>query len=269
MPGVRVYQLAKELKVQSALIVELLDRLGKEVHSDLSSIDDVTASLVRERLTVALAVEKKRLADERRTDEPIPAAVPADEPAAAPAVVADVELFAPPVSEIPAEGEVEVPARVPAAAAPPAEVPKPTPPPAPQAAVPVPLDPQRPRVFAAKRLVPKMVPPRTAPPSGYGQRCASEPSSGRGAAGDLAARADAARGAAPALGGRTHGPARTPGPGRDADPAPTANRVTRAKGSTSHRPLAAEAGSSPSSIDSALGIRDRQGARQARPEIEG
>ena len=41
MPGVRVYQLAKELRVQSALIVELLDRLGKEVHSDLSSIDDV------------------------------------------------------------------------------------------------------------------------------------------------------------------------------------------------------------------------------------
>ena len=39
MPKVRVYQLAKELKVQSALILELLDRMGQEVKSDLSSLD--------------------------------------------------------------------------------------------------------------------------------------------------------------------------------------------------------------------------------------
>src|SRR5580765_1133201 len=69
MPGVRVYQLAKELKVQSALILELLDRLGKDVHSDLSSIDDPTAHLVRERLTTALANEKKRLLEQQRAED--------------------------------------------------------------------------------------------------------------------------------------------------------------------------------------------------------
>ena len=47
MPKLRVYQLAKELKVQSALILELLDRLGKEVKSDLSSLDAETADAVR------------------------------------------------------------------------------------------------------------------------------------------------------------------------------------------------------------------------------
>jgi translation initiation factor IF-2 len=236
MPGVRVYQLAKELKVQSALIVELLDRLGKEVHSDLSSIDDVTASLVRERLTVALAVEKKRLADERRTDEPIPAAAPADEPAAAPAVAADVELSAPPVAEIPAEGETDAPARVPAAAAPPTDTPKATPPPAPQPPVPAPLEPQRPRLFAAKRLVPKMVPPRTAPPSAYGQRSAPPsrpPAPAR--AGDLARLSPMPpRAAAPAPGvaGRTAppGPPRPPAPGRATPAADRESRRARAKG---------------------------------------
>ena len=43
MTKVRVYQLAKELKVQSVLILELLDRLGREVKSDLSTLDDDTA----------------------------------------------------------------------------------------------------------------------------------------------------------------------------------------------------------------------------------
>src|SRR6185436_20998277 len=104
MPGVRVYQLAKELKVQSALIVELLDRLGKEVHSDLSSIDDLTASLVRERLTVALAVEKKRLLDEKRSDDEPVAAAPPAEPPAEPASVA-VATETEPVTPMEAESE--------------------------------------------------------------------------------------------------------------------------------------------------------------------
>ena len=51
MEKVRVYQLAKELKVQSALILELLDRLGREVSSDLSMLDTGTAELVRHRVT--------------------------------------------------------------------------------------------------------------------------------------------------------------------------------------------------------------------------
>ena len=64
MPKVRVYQLAKELKVQSALILELLDRLGREVKSDLSTLDADTAALVRGRLTAAIEAERRRL--ERR-----------------------------------------------------------------------------------------------------------------------------------------------------------------------------------------------------------
>ena len=44
MQKVRVYQLAKELKVQSALILELLDRMGQEVKSDLSVLDLDTAA---------------------------------------------------------------------------------------------------------------------------------------------------------------------------------------------------------------------------------
>ena len=160
MPGVRVYQLAKELKVQSALIVELLDRLGKEVHSDLSSIDDLTAGLVRERLAVALAVEKKKLLDEKRSEDdatPAASATPieveapetAHEPAAAVAAPLEspVEAVAadPGHEPVPAPADAEAPKPAPVAAAPP---------------VPAPREPGRPRVFAAKRLVPKMVPPR-------------------------------------------------------------------------------------------------------------
>ncbi len=81
MAGVRVYQLAKELRVQSALILELLDRLGKEVKSDLASIDVNTAELVRRRLVAAIAEEKRRLAEEKRAAEE--AAIPEAEPAAA------------------------------------------------------------------------------------------------------------------------------------------------------------------------------------------
>jgi len=65
MDKVRVYQLAKELKVNSALILELLDRLGREVKSDLSMLDIRTAELIRERVTVALTAERKRLSEER------------------------------------------------------------------------------------------------------------------------------------------------------------------------------------------------------------
>jgi translation initiation factor IF-2 len=64
MQKVRVYQLAKELRVQSALILELLDRMGKEVKSDLSTLDGSTADRVREKVTVAIEAERRRLAEE-------------------------------------------------------------------------------------------------------------------------------------------------------------------------------------------------------------
>src|SRR5262245_49648745 len=131
MPGVRVYQLAKELKVQSALILELLDRLGKDVHSDLSSIDDPTAHLVRERLTTALANEKKRLLEQQRAQDGGPAAAPSpSEPAVAIAEPVAVSATAEPAStEAPLEpvsADSDIPAApVPAAPAPaPAETPK-------------------------------------------------------------------------------------------------------------------------------------------------
>jgi len=242
MPGVRVYQLAKELRVQSALIVELLDRLGKEVHSDLSSIDDLTASLVRERLTVALAVEKKRLLDEQKTDDDtvIVEASPAP-PAEAPEVEPEAEAASPQIAtsaeslpEIQTETDASV--RPPIAAAPPADTAKPSPPLAP----PVPTGPPeapRPRVFAAKRLVPKMVPPRTAGATGgYGQRSAPParpPAPPR--AGDLARLGPLPpRTAAPPPGtaGRPPAPgtARPPAPGRATPSADRESRRARAKG---------------------------------------
>jgi translation initiation factor IF-2 len=82
MAKVRVYQLAKDLKVQSALILELLDRMGEEVKSDLSTVDEPTAELVRIRITSALEVEKERLAHELEVESEIAEvpATPADEP---------------------------------------------------------------------------------------------------------------------------------------------------------------------------------------------
>jgi len=180
MPGVRVYQLAKELKVQSALILELLDRLGKEVHSDLSSIDVSTATLVRERLTAALETEKKRLLDEKRADDeaaPVAAAeagastAPTSKPEPPAGAPPSVELLDRPTEESTPEPIAAVPATAELPKAPPATPLAAATPPAPAASAPTgPPEPARPRVFAAKRLVPKMVPPRTASTGGYGQR---------------------------------------------------------------------------------------------------
>ena len=132
MPKMRVYQLAKELQVQSALVLELLDRMGQEVRSDLSVLDPDTAKLVRDRVTKAIAVERKRLEGERKLETE--AGVPPEE------------------TKVAASPEPE----------PPAEKPKPpvaTPPPPPNVpAAPV-MAPRtagarKPRVFPARRLVP-------------------------------------------------------------------------------------------------------------------
>ena len=65
MAKMRVYQLAKELQVQSALILELLDRMGQEVRSDLSTLDSDVTEKVRAQITAALNAEKERLAKEQ------------------------------------------------------------------------------------------------------------------------------------------------------------------------------------------------------------
>ena len=59
MAKMRVYQLAKELQVQSALILELLDRMGQEVRSDLSTLEQKVTEEVRTQITQALNVEKE------------------------------------------------------------------------------------------------------------------------------------------------------------------------------------------------------------------
>ena len=69
MPKLRVYQLAKELQVQSALVLELLDRMGQDVRSDLSVLENDVAELVRDKVTRAIAVERKRIASERKIEQ--------------------------------------------------------------------------------------------------------------------------------------------------------------------------------------------------------
>ncbi len=241
MPGVRVYQLAKELKVQSALIVELLDRLGKEVHSDLSSIDDLTASLVRQRLTVALAVEKKRLAEEKRSDDDtVAVASLADAPAEP--VAAPIEGEPSIQNEATPESALEASSTATPsdAAEAPAETPKSAavvPPPLAVPALPtVPPGPPRPRLFAAKRLVPKMVPPRATTASAYAQRNAPlnrPPVPPR--AGDLARLGPLPPRTAPAAPGAAGRPpaagsTRPPAPGRATPSADRESRRARAKG---------------------------------------
>ena len=247
MPGVRVYQLAKELEVPSALILELLDRLGKEVRSDLSPLDETTANLVRQRLTAALEQERKRI-EESRHD----AAVAEEHPAPATTSVATIE--APPlaVAAVSAHAEADEPA-------PPGESPASEPAPAPPlAAAPAaaasetapapgasaagspapaaPAGPPRPRVFAAKRTVPKLTVARPGS-SAYGARVVpGRPPAAR--AGDLGARPGGypPRSAPPVLnvpprvpppGGV---PARPPAPGRATPAADREARRARTKG---------------------------------------
>ena len=183
MAGVRVYQLAKELKVQSALILELLDRLGKDVHSDLSALDEGTAVLVRERLTAALANEKKRLLEQQRSEDATPGTSSHDVAVSEPVLSAPSPIEA---TEVAAAGATPVPTdeTVPEPAISAGEPVKPEPAAVPVAAAgiatptTVPAAPpaigpeiRRPRVFAAKRTVPKLVPSaRPASSGSYAQR---------------------------------------------------------------------------------------------------
>ena len=242
MAGLRVYQLAKELKVQSALILELLDRLGKEVHSDLSSLDTPTAALVREKLTAALEHEKRRLLEQRRSEESASVAGEAAPAAAdAPAPPAPAEEMVPvAAATAPAPGAADA---APAAVEPVPAAESTSPPPAPdtaraQVAIPAPLGPPpdippqapRPRVFAAKRLVPKMVPPRTASGGAYGARPAP------GVRPPLPPRTDGYRpppprtAPPPGAAGPAPAAARPPVPGRTAPPADREARRARARG---------------------------------------
>ena len=113
MAKVRVYQLAKELQVQSALILELLDRMGREVKSDLSTLDTDTVDVVRERVTVAIEAEKKRIVEQRAREAALA------ETEMVPSEVAETGEGPAPVSEAPpVEPEPARPAAAKAPAAP-------------------------------------------------------------------------------------------------------------------------------------------------------
>ena len=113
MAKLRVFQIAKELQVQSALILELLDRMGHEVRSDLDKLPPEIAEQVRSQITSALAAEKKRLAKEAASQAPAPTSKKVEAAAEAPAEEAPAEEAA----EAPAAAE-EAPAEEPAAEAP-------------------------------------------------------------------------------------------------------------------------------------------------------
>jgi len=178
MPKMRVFKLAKELKVQSALILEVLERMGQEVPSDLSTLEPGVAEQVRVQITTALNAEKQRLAAERAAaekDKPEPVAEPEQEAPPAdvgeqPAVVAEAPEEPEPTAPAPTEEvEHEAPAPAPAAPAAPAA---PTAPATPIAAKPAaPAKPavpgqRQPRVFPARRIPPPTMYTRPRPGPG-------------------------------------------------------------------------------------------------------
>jgi len=227
MRKVRVYQLAKELKVQSALILELLDRLGADVKSDLSVLDSTMADLVRGKVTAALDVEKQRLADERQELEreaeqqaereaeqqaEREAEKPAEiAPPEAPAATPEVETPAP--TPAPPTPSVKTPAQ-PIAAAPTAATPRATPaPPPPPAASTAPTSPSAPassRPAVPGQRKPRVFPARRIPtPASLAQTQAARSGTGR------AAPYSPPR---PPVPGRTTGMPPRPGPGRPMPP---------------------------------------------------
>jgi len=170
MQKVRVYQLAKELQVQSALILELLDRMGQEVKSDLSTLASDIADEVRERVTSAIDVERTRLAEEQRlreieeaADRERQAEIEAKEKVAKPSELEPVAQE--PVAATPPETEEPAIAAKPTLTRPvAAKVPA-----APQTTLPTPpgVTPARkPRVFPARRIPPPSLLGRTKPGAG-------------------------------------------------------------------------------------------------------
>jgi translation initiation factor IF-2 len=118
MDKVRVYQLAKELRVQSALILELLDRMGQEVKSDLSTLSQDVAAVIRVRVTSAIDAERRRIAEHQ------PEAEATDVERTSPA--SEEAILAPPVEIVePAESAADAvpPAPPITPAAPPAAAP--------------------------------------------------------------------------------------------------------------------------------------------------
>jgi len=159
MGKLRVYQLAKDLEVQSALILELLDRMGQEVKSDLSVLDAETVELVRGTVTRAIRVERERISEVQRHGEPDTALT--TEVEIAPTAPAP-EHGAPEAHPIGEPAAEETRAAAPVAVAEPAKgVPPAAAPPAGSPAAPA-AGPRKPRLFVARRI-PAPIVPRPAP----------------------------------------------------------------------------------------------------------
>ncbi|HXV77326.1 MAG TPA: translation initiation factor IF-2 N-terminal domain-containing protein, partial [Candidatus Polarisedimenticolaceae bacterium] len=183
MAKVRVYQLAKDLNVQSALILELLDRMGQEVRSDLSTLDQKTAELVSMRIKSAIAAERQRVAVQER-QQPMPPAEAAAPVASEPSAGQAEETPAPaePAVHAPAAEETAVPA-----AAAPADKP---------AARKSPARPESPAAAAAATSAiagttarkPRVFPARRVPPTSTLRPKPSPPPAARVAAGPTAPR---------------------------------------------------------------------------------
>src|SRR4249919_440983 len=97
---IRVYELARELGVENAVVLDLANELKIGVKSHSSSIDDPSADRVR-RLADSKGLRKEPVVEE---PEPEPAPAPPPEPEKVPAV----EKAPAPVAE-PAEPEVAPP----------------------------------------------------------------------------------------------------------------------------------------------------------------
>ena len=181
---IRVYELARELGVDNAVVVELSNELKIGVKSHSSSIDEPSADRVR-RLADSRGLKREPVA------EPEPEVAPAPPEPKAPVVAAKVAPVQEPVAPAPAVTVAEEPKPVvrsvhrvvrssPAPPAPPAPVPAPAERPAAAAASSAPPAPARPAPSIderpAARATPQ-APPR--PTSGTGKAIPPPPGGGR------------------------------------------------------------------------------------------
>ncbi len=70
MAKVRIYQLAKELGMETQALLELLDQMGVSYKSHASTLEEKDAEAVRELIREQRGLEEKRLEEERRKSLP-------------------------------------------------------------------------------------------------------------------------------------------------------------------------------------------------------
>jgi translation initiation factor IF-2 len=155
----RVYEVARDLKISSEALVEIIRALGAEVKSHMSAVDDsvvdaLHAQFDREKEKIKRADEAKR--DRQRVVPEVPAGPPAEAPLAPSSMSSLAAIVAEPSAPAPAVAE-RTPDRASEAAAAPDLAP-------PVAAAPPPPAPAKPaKPAAAKPAAAKPMTPRPAP----------------------------------------------------------------------------------------------------------